>query len=89
MDPAGVKKTLEDYEQMLKYYTLMRTKNKMKDSKVEYEEWWEVAEEYFTKELEKNLGQHRANEIIMRYKLEVYQKKFQILSVVVQQIQKH
>jgi hypothetical protein len=26
MDPAGVKKTLEDYEQMLKYYTLMRTK---------------------------------------------------------------
>jgi hypothetical protein len=41
---------------MLKYYTLMRTKNKMKDSKVEYEEWWEVAEEYFTKELEKNLG---------------------------------
>jgi len=27
----------------------------MKDFKVEYEEWWEVIKEYFTKELEKNL----------------------------------
>ncbi len=40
----------------------MMMKNKMKDSKVEYEEWWEVGEEYFTKELEKNLAQHRAGE---------------------------
>jgi hypothetical protein len=56
LDLTGVKKKLEDYEQMLQYYTLMRTKNKMKDSKVEFEEWWEVVEEYFTKELEKNLA---------------------------------
>jgi len=42
----------------------MRTKNKMNDSKVESKEWWEVAEEYFTKELEKNLAQHKANERI-------------------------
>jgi hypothetical protein len=34
----------------------MRTKNEMKDSKVEFEEWWEVTKEYFTKELEKNLA---------------------------------
>jgi hypothetical protein len=34
----------------------MRTKNKMKDLKVEYEEWWEVIREYFTKDLEKNLA---------------------------------
>jgi len=27
----------------------MKTKNKMKDSKEKVEEWWEVAEEYFTK----------------------------------------
>jgi hypothetical protein len=47
----------------------------MKDSKVEYEEWWEVAEEYFTKELEKHLAQHRADERIMMYKLKVYQKQ--------------
>jgi hypothetical protein len=32
---AGVKNKLKDYEQMLQYYTL-----KMKDSKVELEEWW-------------------------------------------------
>jgi hypothetical protein len=43
----------------------------MKDFEVEYEEWWEVAKEYFTKELEKNLAQHKVDEKIMRYKLEV------------------
>jgi hypothetical protein len=53
----------------------MRTKNKMKDSKAKSKEWWEVAKEYFTKELEKNLVQHKANECFLRYKLEVYKKK--------------
>ncbi len=57
---------------MLQYYTLMKTKNKMKDSKIEYEEWWEVVEEYFTKELEKNLVRHRAHGRILRYKLVIY-----------------
>jgi hypothetical protein len=37
-------------------YILMKTKNKMKDSKAKFEEWWEVEEEYFTKELKKNLA---------------------------------
>jgi hypothetical protein len=54
----------------------MRTKNKMKDSKTESKEWWEVVEEYFTKELEKNLAQHRTDERILKYKLETYQKNF-------------
>ncbi len=70
MDPTSIKKRLEDYEQMLRYYTLMKTKNKMKDSKAKSKEWWEVTEEYFTKELEKNLDQHRADERILKYKLE-------------------
>jgi hypothetical protein len=34
----------------------MKTKNKMKDSKVKFEEWWAVAKKYFTEELEKNLA---------------------------------
>ncbi len=54
----------------------MKTNNKMKDYEAKFEEWWEVAEEYFTKELEKNLAQHRIDERIMRYKLEAYQKNF-------------
>ncbi len=54
LDVVGVKKKL-DYEQMLQYYTLMKMKNKMKKFEAEFEECWEVAEEYFTKELEKNL----------------------------------
>ncbi len=66
LNPTDVKKRLEDYEQMFQYYTLMRTKNKNKDYEVDYEEWWEVEEEYFTKELEKNLAQHRANEKISK-----------------------
>ncbi len=49
MDPVGVKKRLEDYKQMLQYYTIMKTNNKMKDSKAKFEEWWDVAEEYFTR----------------------------------------
>jgi len=53
----------------------MKTKNKTKDSEAESKEWWEVAKDYFTKELEKNLAQHRVDERIMRYKL-AYQKNF-------------
>jgi hypothetical protein len=30
LDLVGVKKRLKDYEQMLQYYTLMRTKNNRK-----------------------------------------------------------
>ncbi len=47
---------------MLQYCTLMKTKNKMKDSEAKSKEWWEVAKDYFTKELEKNLAQHRVDE---------------------------
>jgi hypothetical protein len=35
----------------------MKMMNKMKDSEAEFEEWREVAKEYFTKELEKNMVQ--------------------------------
>jgi hypothetical protein len=56
----------------------MRTKNKMKDFETESNKWWEVVEEYFTKELEKNPVQHKANEKNLKYKLEAYQKNFPI-----------
>jgi len=61
---------------MLQYYILMRTNNKMKDFEAKSKEWWEVVEEYFTKEFEKNLAQHRTDEKILKYKLEAYQKNF-------------
>jgi len=48
----------------------------MKDFEAKYEEWWEVAKEYFIKELENNLTHHRIDEKFMRYKLEAYQKNF-------------
>jgi hypothetical protein len=34
----------------------------MEPSRVESKEWWDITKEYFTKELEKNLVQHRDNE---------------------------
>ncbi len=48
----------------------------MKDFEAKSKEWWEVVEEYFTKELQKNLVQHKVDKRIMRYKLEAYQKNF-------------
>jgi hypothetical protein len=54
----------------------MKTKNETKDFEAKFEEWWKVAKEYFIEELEKNLAQHRANEIILKYKVEAYQKIF-------------
>jgi len=33
----------------------MKMKNKMKDFETKSKEWWEVVEEYFTKEVENNL----------------------------------
>jgi len=38
LDPIGIKKKIEDYEDMLQYYTLMRMHNKMKDFETESEE---------------------------------------------------
>jgi len=54
----------------------MRTKKKMKDFEAQSKEWWEIAKEYFAKELEKNLAQYRTNERIFKYKLEVIKRIF-------------
>jgi hypothetical protein len=56
LDLVDVKKRLEGYEQMLQYYILTKINNKMKDSNSKSKERWEVAEEYFAKELENNLA---------------------------------
>jgi hypothetical protein len=50
----------------------MRIKSKMKDFDAKSEKWWEVAKEFFFKELEKNLAQHRVDERTYKCKLEVY-----------------
>jgi len=43
---------------------LTRIKNTMKDFDVEFKEWWKLVEEYFAKELEKNMVQHKVDERI-------------------------
>jgi antitoxin component HigA of HigAB toxin-antitoxin module len=67
----------------------MKMKNKVKDFEAKSEEWLEVIEEYFTKELENNLTQHKVNEKIMRYKLEAYQKNFLDFIYGVQQVHRY
>jgi hypothetical protein len=44
----------------------------MKDYDTKSEEWWEVGKEYFAKELQKNLAQHKNDERNFKYKLEIY-----------------
>jgi hypothetical protein len=41
---------------MLQYYTLMKTKSKMKDSDAKSKKWWEVAKEYFSQGVGENFG---------------------------------
>jgi hypothetical protein len=43
---------------------------------VEFEKWWEVVEGYFTKELKKNLVQHRTDGKLLRCNLEACQMNF-------------
>ncbi len=53
-----MKKKLEDYDQMLQYYIIMITKNKMKDSDVEFKEWWKLQKNIFSrnwKTIERNI----------------------------------
>ncbi len=44
----------------------------MKHFEAKSNEWWEDAKEYFTKELKKNMAQHKVDERILRYNLEAY-----------------
>jgi hypothetical protein len=44
LDLVNVKKRMKDYEQLLQYYTLMRTNKKMRDFELKFKEWWEVVE---------------------------------------------
>ncbi len=37
-------KRLENYDQMLQYYILMRIRSKMKDFDAKSKEWWKVIE---------------------------------------------
>ncbi len=62
----------------------------MKYSNEQFEEWWEVVEEYFAKELEKNLVQHRVDERILKYiSWNFIKGNFQFFFMVVQQIWRH
>jgi hypothetical protein len=54
----------------------MRTKSKMKDFDLKSKEWWKVVEQYFSKELGKNLAQHKIDDKKYIFKVEVYQKTF-------------
>ncbi len=86
LDPIGVKKRLEDYEQMLQYYIMTKTEKKTKEYDIESKKWWEVGKEYFGKDWRRiwfNIElMRKTSSANWRYIL----KHFQSLFVEVQQV---
>jgi predicted translin family RNA/ssDNA-binding protein len=44
LDPSYVNNRLEEYNELIQYYSILCTKQQMDDSNVELDEWWELAE---------------------------------------------
>jgi len=67
----------------------MRMKNKMKDFEVESKEWWEVVEEYFQRSWRRIWLSIELMKKFQDISWKFIKNNFQILFVVVQQVQKH
>jgi len=61
----------------------------MKDFEAKSKEWWEVVEEYFTKELQKNLAQHKVDKELWGISWKLIKRIFQISFVAIQQVQRY
>ncbi len=44
LDPTYVKNRLEEYDDLVQYYSILHTKQQMDDANVELDEWWELVE---------------------------------------------
>ncbi len=43
LDPTYVKNKLEEYDDLVQYYSILCTKQQMNDANVEPDEWWDLA----------------------------------------------
>jgi len=53
---------LEDYDNLVEYYSILHTKQQMGDYNVELHEWWELVEVQFKEQMYKNLTAHKKDE---------------------------
>lgn len=76
MHPLYVNDMLEEYDDLVQYYTIQRTKHQMEDSSVELNEWWELAEVQFKEKMIKNLIAHKKDKDIYKQRLFAFTKAF-------------
>ncbi len=44
LDPTYVKNKLEEYDDLVQYYSILHTKQYMDDANAKLDEWWELVE---------------------------------------------
>ncbi len=76
LDPVYVSNKLEEYDHLVQYYFILCTKQQMKESNVEPDEWWELVEVQFKKEIYKNLDAQRKDEDMYKRHLSTFKKAF-------------
>jgi hypothetical protein len=66
LDHVYIKNRLEEYDDLVQYYSILCTKQQMEDSNPRLYEWWKLVEAQSKEEMQKNLVAHRRDE--ERYK---------------------
>jgi hypothetical protein len=79
LDHVYIKKKLEEYDDLVKYYSILCTKQQMEDSNARMYEWWKLVEAQFKEEMQKNLVAHRRDEERYNFFCLLSKKPFQIL----------
>ncbi len=75
-DPMHVNNKLEKYDELVQYYSILRTKQQIENYNVELNEWWELVETQFKEEMQKKLVAHRKDEEACKRYLSAFKKAF-------------
>ncbi len=62
LDLAYVNNILEKYNDLVQYYSILRTTQQMNDANAKFNEWWELAEVQFQEKMQKYLDAHKKDE---------------------------
>jgi hypothetical protein len=76
LNPKYVNNILEDYDNLVEYYSILHTKQQMGDYNVELHEWWELVEVQFKEQMYKNLTTHKKDEDRYTTHLFAFKKAF-------------
>ncbi len=76
LDPTYVNNKLEEYNDLVQYYSILHTKQQMDDVNVDPDEWWGLAKTQFQEEMQKNLVAHKRDEAAYNRRLFTFKKAF-------------